>query len=1294
MPICILCGSNLKTRGNLARHHRLLHEGKSLGHGHIPEKATLIFFANRVSQTLSCPLHFCKFIRNRCKDVRSIAVHFSRCHPHHQLCVSYFCQRCNLYIDPAERREHNLAHIDQDRFGGPFSPPVPTINPQDHSLTYACSPRPDNICLNASEGLVDCANSQCAPDDASGDAINISLMANSNGSFDEVSPLPTGIPTPSTPLAPSYPLTPFLVPTVISPILPSVDNILAGKTFLPSPPSPTFLDPTPTPPILTNVSSSPPFSPSTNDVLADLVGLPSQLTPEFLDPTPPEVPLDVVSNGSSCSNPTIASITPADPSPSSMLPSTADVLNGDVFLPSQPSLELMEPSSSSAIHSCGNSEAISQLTPSPLTPSPVGLSDSVDDIVKPSILPPQFSTSPDSVKDAVGNPSDHFGNVPLLSSRCPSPSLSISPGANDAEWDELLGNFATGTDKPLIPDRKAVARQCSQKIAALERVICDQLPVPRCDSPVQSPTQTSPILIPSTGDLDSPPAVQRLLNDDARRETLDLLLKTFRGSVKVDPPPDDVRMVTEIRGPTDTSMVPNASASLFSSPDSTGPSSRVVDTVAPPPPVSSVLHPSRMYHHPRTHRRVVFRGDASSVVVSRNDISGDSPSPDLGDTYSPNSGSTSNCDVSPGDSIPPAQSRVERGADTIPLDEDDDAWLAEARARLGRLREVGDPVAPHQQNPLPSTGLADNAAGDGANVEADDDVDSSQDLLLPDEDLTRLTAFRERWFEVFSGELSWPDFCSRCEEFAGEARDLVRQLRTRSAPGNTTNPAPPPPPPPRRPAAGRPIPRFDPAAAKRIQGLYHHSKKRSAWKLLCDTSVTYTGSVQAASDYFVSVLEEKHANMNMLAEDLKMFVPSGEDHELTKDLYSDLSPSEVAAKLRSAANTSPGADRVEYAHLKKVDPKGNILALVFNRCLGQKNVPPAWKEALTVLIYKKGDAEDVSNFRPIALMSCIYKLLMGIIAKRVTRWSIEAGVLSHEQKSARPAEGCYEHTYIMKALVGQARRNKKKLSVAWLDIRNAFGSVPHSTIRATLRHIGVPPPLVSFIMNAYTGASTVIRTPVGDTAPIPIAAGVKQGCPLSPILFNLCIELILCKIKDAAKKLKSGACFHYGTLLSCLAYADDLVLIARSKRALQTLLDAASEGASVLGFEFRPDKCASLSLTSTRQRATFVEPQDFTIQGNHIPALTQEQSYRYLGVPIGLVHNIDDIPNIVPQLIKNLDTINTSLLAPWQKLDAIRTFVEPCLTYALRAGNPEMQSLDEYKRTLNRVIREICSLPN
>ena len=107
-----------------------------------------------------------------------------------------------------------------------------------------------------------------------------------------------------------------------------------------------------------------------------------------------------------------------------------------------------------------------------------------------------------------------------------------------------------------------------------------------------------------------------------------------------------------------------------------------------------------------------------------------------------------------------------------------------------------------------------------------------------------------------------------------------------------------------------------------------------------------------------------------------------------------------------------------------------------------------------------------------------------------------------------------------------------------------------------------------------------------------------------------------------------------------------------------------------------------------------MEQKDFTVQSNHIPALAQEESYRYLGVPIGLIHNIDDLPSIVPNLIKYIDLIGNSLLAPWQKLDAIRTFVQPCLTYAVRPGNSEMQSLDQYRSMLVRTLRDICNLSN
>ena len=170
--------------------------------------------------------------------------------------------------------------------------------------------------------------------------------------------------------------------------------------------------------------------------------------------------------------------------------------------------------------------------------------------------------------------------------------------------------------------------------------------------------------------------------------------------------------------------------------------------------------------------------------------------------------------------------------------------------------------------------------------------------------------------------------------------------------------------------------------------------------LLNYVSVTYSGTKIDAENYFEEVFAEKHCNTNLLSEVLKSDVSDALDDESTKDLKNEVSESEVAAKLRSAYNTAPGADRIEYAHLKKIDPSAKILTLIFNVCLRVMDVPLPWKQAVTVLIYKKGESSDVSKFQPIALMSCIYKLLMGIMAKRLTRWSIDMGLLSDEQKSA------------------------------------------------------------------------------------------------------------------------------------------------------------------------------------------------------------------------------------------------------------------------------------------------------
>ena len=239
---------------------------------------------------------------------------------------------------------------------------------------------------------------------------------------------------------------------------------------------------------------------------------------------------------------------------------------------------------------------------------------------------------------------------------------------------------------------------------------------------------------------------------------------------------------------------------------------------------------------------------------------------------------------------------------------------------------------------------------------------------------------------------------------------------------------------------------------------------------------------------------------------LEDFIPSA---PVDDRLYAPISADEASNKLRSPSNSAPGSDKVQYRHLCSVDPKCNILSSIFNRCLSESDVPEEWKTSSTILIHKKGDSSDVSNFRPIALMSCIYKLFMSILANRLVTFSINNNLLSDVQKSARPTEGCYEHTFILQSLVLDAKRLGKDLFISWLDLKNAFGSVPHDVIKTTLSHLGIPEGIIKLIENVYTNATTVVNTPSGSTSPIPILAGVKQGCPLSPILFNLCVEIFL-----------------------------------------------------------------------------------------------------------------------------------------------------------------------------------------
>uniref|UniRef100_A0A7E4W619 Reverse transcriptase domain-containing protein n=1 Tax=Panagrellus redivivus TaxID=6233 RepID=A0A7E4W619_PANRE len=86
------------------------------------------------------------------------------------------------------------------------------------------------------------------------------------------------------------------------------------------------------------------------------------------------------------------------------------------------------------------------------------------------------------------------------------------------------------------------------------------------------------------------------------------------------------------------------------------------------------------------------------------------------------------------------------------------------------------------------------------------------------------------------------------------------------------------------------------------------------------------------------------------------------------------------------------------------------------------------------------------------------------------------------------------------SVIHDARQRGQTAVVAWLDFRNAFPSVPHTTITDALTWTGLDEEAIDLNNNLYDGCTTKIRTQDGTTSAIPINSGVRQGCPLSPII--------------------------------------------------------------------------------------------------------------------------------------------------------------------------------------------------
>jgi len=162
------------------------------------------------------------------------------------------------------------------------------------------------------------------------------------------------------------------------------------------------------------------------------------------------------------------------------------------------------------------------------------------------------------------------------------------------------------------------------------------------------------------------------------------------------------------------------------------------------------------------------------------------------------------------------------------------------------------------------------------------------------------------------------------------------------------------------------------------------------------------------------------------------------------------------------------------------------------------------------------------------------------------------GAINKAQKGFLPYECCFEHTFMLQSCLQDARRRRKRIHIAWLDLKNAFGSVPTNHLLHSMQELGLTGATINIVEDIYSGSTTQVRIGKRVSEPIQCEKGVKQGCPLSPILFDLALEQLVEGVDGEGYNFTAGK-------VAVLAYADDLCFITETAEQLQDVLNRAQE---------------------------------------------------------------------------------------------------------------------------------------
>jgi len=279
-------------------------------------------------------------------------------------------------------------------------------------------------------------------------------------------------------------------------------------------------------------------------------------------------------------------------------------------------------------------------------------------------------------------------------------------------------------------------------------------------------------------------------------------------------------------------------------------------------------------------------------------------------------------------------------------------------------------------------------------------------------------------------------------------------------------------------------------------------------------------------------------------------------------------------------NTAPGPDGIPYDFWKKLCRKlqdlqsspspprvfWDVFRDMANDVRTRGSSRCGFKDANISLFYKKGDPMLVANYRPISSMNTDCKMYTNLVNARLAPWAVSK--IHDDQKGFVPGRLMSDHTRLAQSVAHLCRSTGTPGYLVSLDQAKAYDRVDQAWLLRVMKVMGLPRCLVGMVQDVLPGCRSRVRINSGYSHWFKLKRGVRQGDPLSCLLFNFSIEPLAMRIRRAVTGISIGGLAPARVML----YADDINLFLSVSDDIDKISSCLAVASFAIGSKFNMDK--------------------------------------------------------------------------------------------------------------------------